>query len=354
MALTPSGDVFLAGYTDSSDFPVINAFQGGPGGLIDGFVATLSADGSAITSAGYLGGSDWDFPESVAVTSVGEAVVAGWTLSADFPTVNALQPTLAGAADAFVIKIGASGSTVVYATYLGGGHSEYANDVAVDADGQVFITGNTASVDFPLSDPVQAQLADPFSDDAFVSELSSDGAQLLFSTFFGGRAYEAGQGIAVDRHGSAYITGSTQSGDFPATVGAFQTTHAGASDAFVAKFGAPFPCSPDVTAGLWLSHFPPINIPSTPWLLQLVVVANTSGESIQGPLSYVLTDLTNAASIGTLPLACGAMPPTPYALLHGGDDEVLSPGEATATLLLFFRTGVGHVDYTPIVLSAGQ
>jgi hypothetical protein len=354
VALGPSGEVWLVGFTDSADFPVVNPFQGGPGGLLDGFVAMLTADGQVILSASYLGGTDWDVPESVAVTSVGEAVVAGWTLSADFPTVNALQPTLAGAADAFVMKIEVSGATVVYATLLGGGANDYANAVAVDADGQAFITGHTGSVDLPLDAPVQAQLADPFADDAFVSELSSDGTQLLFSTFLGGRAYEAGQGIAVDRYGSAYITGSTQSGDFPATLGAFQTTYAGASDAFVAKLGAPFPCGPDVTAGLRLSHLPPITIPATPWLFQLVIVVNTSGESLQGPLTYVLTDLTNAASIGTLPLACGALPSTPSALLHGGDDEVLSPGEATATLLLFYRTGPGHVDYTPVVLNAGQ
>jgi hypothetical protein len=183
----------------------------------------------------YLGGSGYDYGFGVALDSAGNAYVTGWTASTDFPTMNPSQPGNGGQYDAFVSKINPAGSALVYSTYLGGSSSDGGQGIAVDAEGNAYITGGTTSTDFPTMNPFQAFLDG--SDDAFVTKLNSTGSALIYSTYLGGSGAGSGSGIAVDVSGDAYVTGFTSSTDFPVTPGAFQTKCGGTclGNAFVTK-----------------------------------------------------------------------------------------------------------------------
>lgn len=181
----------------------------------------------------FLGGSDTDEPYSIAVDATGAAYVARDTLSLDFPTVNPVQPVHGGIVDAFIAKVSSDGSTLVYATYLGGSNVDVAYGIAVDAAGYVYITGHTNSPDFPTKDPLQPSLASGNAD-AFVTKLDPTGSALIYSTYLGGKGPDRGNAIAVDTAGNAYLTGFTASADFPTTEGALQRT-LGFQDAFVTK-----------------------------------------------------------------------------------------------------------------------
>jgi hypothetical protein len=352
IATTPAGEVLIAGYTTSPDFPTVAPFQPTHGGQDDAFVAKLAGDGSELLYSSYLGGTDREFAHDIAVDAAGEAVVVGWTLSTDFPVATPIQPNLAGQTDGFVTKVNGSGSALVYSTYLGGARSEFADAVAMDSDRHAIVVGVTDSPDFPLSSALQPQLGSEFSSDAFVTELDSLGSTLVFSTFLGGQSSDSANAVAVDHYDSAYIAGGSHSRDFPVTPGAFQATMAGGeSDAFIAKIGTPFPCSPDVTNRVGILPFPAIGIPFTLWHWQLVLVWNRTTDDIVAPLAYVLTNLSNAVAVVSGATTCVAGVPSPFATMHAGSDGVLSAGEVSATVLLFFKTQSGPISYDPVVLS---
>lgn len=221
IAVDSRGNVYLAGYTLSDDFPTKDPLQPARAGSLDAFVTKLNADGSAIVYSTYLGGSRPDAGNVVstklAVDREGNAYVTGATLSADFPTKNPLQPALKGFADVFVTKLNASGSALVYSTYLGGELGlglEQPHDIAVDRAGNAYVTGWTASFDFPTVNPLQPAL-NGNSQDAFITKLSADGSAIVYSTYLGGSFADFGLAIAVDALGSAYLTGETQSDNFP-------------------------------------------------------------------------------------------------------------------------------------------
>jgi len=183
----------------------------------------------------YLGGSIRDGGQGIAVDSAGNAYVTGLTNSPDFPTaVGAFQSTPAGGFDAFLTKLNAVGSALVYSTYLGGSGDDYGLGIAVDAAGNASLTGYTNSPNFPTT-PAAFQPAPGGSVDAFVTKLNSSGSALIYSTYLGGSGYDVGQGIALDSLGNAYLTGVTSSADFPTSVGAFQPTLAGSFNVFVTK-----------------------------------------------------------------------------------------------------------------------
>src|SRR5262249_25894398 len=155
------------------------------------------------------------------------------TSSRDFPTMNPLQPALAGLENAFVAKLNPTGSALVYATYLGGSQFDEGAGIAVDGSGNAYVTGATSSHNFPTVNPVQPTLTG--FENTFVSKLNASGSGLLYSTYLGGTGVEGGAAIAVDSSGNAYITGSTNSTDFP-TANASQPIYGGGThDAFVAK-----------------------------------------------------------------------------------------------------------------------
>jgi uncharacterized protein (TIGR03437 family) len=189
----------------------------------------------------YLGGSATDSGNAIAVDSLGNAYVTGSTASLNFPTVTPLQ--VAGGApdaDAFVSKLNASGTALLYSTYLGGGNDDQGNGIAVDASGNAYVTGWTLSTNFPTTAGA-VQTTSGGANDAFVTKLNSTGTAIAYSTYLGGNGNDVANGIAVDSSGSAYVTGITNSSNFPTTSGAFQTAFGGGStpasngDAFVTK-----------------------------------------------------------------------------------------------------------------------
>src|SRR5262249_42944157 len=153
----------------------------------------------------YLGGSDIDRAFAVAVDPSGNAYIAGQTASANFPTANALQPTIGGGTDLFVTKLDPDGASLVYSTFLGGSASDLNwGGLHVAAAGTVYLAGSTDSVNFPVVDAIQP--VKNSGRDVFVTVIAPDGAALSFSTFLGGNANEDGYGVAVDAAGSIYVT----------------------------------------------------------------------------------------------------------------------------------------------------
>jgi Beta-propeller repeat len=240
LAVDLAGSAYVFGSTASSNLPTSNAFQSRPGGAIDAFVAKLSPAGSSLAYLTYLGGSGPEVPGDtggkIAVDRDGNACVAGITGSRDFPTRDALQPVMAGQADAFVAKLNESGTDLIYSTYLGGSGVDGALGIAVDRDGRVYVSGVTESTDFPLLNPIQSRNGGDL--DAFVTKIDTAGSSLVFSSYIGGEAEDIGYDIAVDSSGSAHITGTTTSLDFP-VADPLQGELKGNRDAFVVKLTPP-------------------------------------------------------------------------------------------------------------------
>jgi hypothetical protein len=180
----------------------------------------------------YLGGIGSDTARSIAVDSDGNAYISGQTTSPNFPTASGPSPIIKGVADAFVVKLNAAGTALVYSTVFGGSGSESARGVAVDAHGDAYLTGFTSSADFPTVHPIQPVYGGG-AHDAFVAKLNATGSAFIYSTYLGGTGDEAGYNIAV-RHGSAFVTGVTNSINFP-TENPLQPHNAGGYDAFVTR-----------------------------------------------------------------------------------------------------------------------
>ncbi len=232
IAVDGSGNAYVAGLADSTNFPTVNPIQAANGGIRDAFVAKLNASGSALVYSTYLGGSGLDLALGIAVDASGNAYVTGGTLSTNFPTLSPIQVANGGGMDAFVAKVNAAGSALLYSTYLGGSSGDEGYGITVDASGNAYVTGVAQSANFPTANPLQAALSG-FAD-AFVAKLNAAGSALVYSTYLGGSGGETGAGIAVDASGNAYIAGGTSSTNFP-TVNPIQAAMAGGGDAFVAK-----------------------------------------------------------------------------------------------------------------------
>jgi len=256
IALDSNGNVIVAGSTVSTNFPLNNAFQWTLLGNEDAFLSKLNADGTQLLYSTYLGGSSSDWALGVALDASGRAVVTGGTNSPNFPTTaGELQAVYGGNLDAFIAKLDTTKSgaaSLLFSTYLGGSNRDAAGAIAVDATGNVFVTGLTMSSNFPTANPLQASCASCPSGsdtgliptavaDAFVTKLNAAGTALLYSTFLGGNMGDAGNAIALDKAGNAYVAGTTFSwSNFPTTVGAFQTSfqQQDTSNVFVTKLNA--------------------------------------------------------------------------------------------------------------------
>ena len=234
IAVDTDGNAYIAGTTYSTNFPVpVDAFQAAYAGNGDGFVAKISADGSTLAYASYLGGEKADFAQGVAVDSSGSAYLTGSTQSTDFPVANFLQIANFGSSDVFVTKFAPSGTSLEFSTYLGGTSADLGQAIAVDGSGNVYVSGYTYSTNFPIQNAIQSTHGGVV--DAFVTEIAATGASLLFSTYLGGSEVDRAFGMAVDSIGSVYITGDTLSPNFPITANAFQTNNKGEGDVFVTK-----------------------------------------------------------------------------------------------------------------------
>lgn len=248
IAVDAAGNAFIAGHTDSVDFPttlgVHQSYHRSTGIRPDGFVAKLSPDGSRLLYSTFLGGNYTDRIHAIAIDAEGNAYVAGATDSSSFPTTafafrSGSCPSLG--LGGFVTKLNASGTSLDYSTMLCGSSSDEVLGIDVDAGGRAFVTGYTRSADFPTTAGAWRTTGGGDNDEAFVTKLNSAGSSLIYSTFLGGSAADTATGIAVDGDGKAYVTGYTRSTDFPVTAGALQPAHADGGlfeDAFVAALSA--------------------------------------------------------------------------------------------------------------------
>ena len=240
IAVDAAGNAYLAGETHSNDFPTANAVQATyGGGLSDAFVTKLNATGSALVYSTFLGGNIFDAAASIALDSSNNAYVTGRTTSANFPTANAIQATQANAdADAFVTKINAAGTALVYSTYLGGSGGEAfdaGSGIAVDSAGNAYVAGQTTSTNFPTANAIQPTFGSGSPNgDAFVTKINAAGTAFIYSTYLGGTGDDFALDIAADVSGNAHVTGVTPSSNFP-TANALQATLSGTTDAFVTK-----------------------------------------------------------------------------------------------------------------------
>lgn len=201
--------------------------------LWNAFVTKLSADGTKILYTTHIGGKSSEQGKSIAIDSAGYAYITGHTYSTDFPIVNGVQGSHHGATDAFVTKLSPTGSTLVYSTYLGGSNHDNGSRLAVDSQGRAYVAGLTWSTDFPTEHALYASFAGGESD-AFVAKLDVSGNTLVFSTYLGGSNTDVGFGIAADGSGNAYVSGMTLSSNFP-TYNALQPSLGGNYDAFITK-----------------------------------------------------------------------------------------------------------------------
>ncbi|HQR34766.1 MAG TPA: SBBP repeat-containing protein [Blastocatellia bacterium] len=244
-------NAYITGFTTSPGFPTVSAIQPNFGGVEDVFIAKLNAAGSALVYSTFLGGDRAEEAKQIALDPLGNAYVTGYTFSLNFPTVNALQKNYGGSVDAFVTKINATGSAIIYSTFLGGTGSENTGliadntpvgGIAVDSLGYAYITGKTESANFPVARAVQPALHG--DNDAFVAKIDPAGSELIYSTFLGSTFTgdngfdERGLDIAVDSAGSAYIVGQVLKNDFLTVMPAQATFGGGLSDVFITKISA--------------------------------------------------------------------------------------------------------------------
>ncbi|MBL8290343.1 MAG: SBBP repeat-containing protein [Bryobacterales bacterium] len=241
VAADPSGTPRFAGYTASGNFPCTEGSPQmalAPGGF-DAFVTGLDGAGARVIST-YVGGGGHSTNEralDIVVDKEGAAYVTGQTVSTNFPVSGGgFQPVRGGGAwgDAYVVKIAPDGQSLVYATYLGGSGDDAGVSIALDSERNAYITGTTASPNFPVS-AGHIQRAIKGGVDVFAAKVSADGSSLVYATLLGSSSADVAGGIAVDVAGNAYVAGSTYWLDFPVTAGAFQTAFAGTMDAFVSK-----------------------------------------------------------------------------------------------------------------------
>jgi Beta-propeller repeat len=225
IAVDGAGNAYLTGRTASLDFPTTAGADSSLGGTQDAFVTKLNATGSALVYSTYLGGSGLDDGETLAIDANSNAYVIGFTMSSDFPTLGAVDSSLGGDEDAFVTKLSPSGA-LAYSTYLGGGGRDEGFGIAVDSAANAYAAGQTFSSDFPTVGAVDSSLGG--AADAFMAKLNAAGSALSYSTYLGGSGWEQAGSIALDSASNAYAVGQTGSSDFPTTLGAFDTTLGGA------------------------------------------------------------------------------------------------------------------------------
>ncbi len=240
IAVDFAGAAYITGFTNSTDFDTVGEIEGDSPST-DAFVSKLAPAGSALVYSTYLGGNFSDEGNGIAVDSAGAAYVTGDTESTDFNTVGAIEGD-STLSDAFVSKLAPAGNALAYSTYLGGNGFDGANEIAIDSAGAAYVTGETGSTDFDTVGQIEG---DSTGIDAFVSKLAPAGNALVLSTYLGGNGNDRGHGVAVDSAGAAYVTGSTLSTDFN-TVNQIEGDSTGI-DAFVSKIVVTrlFPTTPD-------------------------------------------------------------------------------------------------------------
>ena len=240
IALGPSGSAVVAGLTSSATFPTTAgaAQTTYGGGSSDGFVSEMGPTGSALVWSTLLGGAAADSASRVAVDASGAAYVTGRTQSSGFPvTAGAVQGALRGSMDAFATKVAPTGGSFAWSTLLGGSSTDSGEAIAVDGDGAAYVTGTTASSDFPVTAGAAQTAYGGGANDGYVAKIAPGGGSLGFASLLGGNAGDLGRSIAVDAAHEPFVAGQTASANFPTTADAVQTTYPGGTNtAYLARF----------------------------------------------------------------------------------------------------------------------
>ena len=236
VALDAAGNVYVTGESASLDFPLVGPGGRTPAGQNDVFVAKLDPTATTLLYSTVIGGDAADSGTGISVDASGSAWVTGETVSSDFPTAaGAFQADLAGATDAFAVRLDPSGAALIVSTLLGGEGFDRGNTIAIDPAGGAAIAGRTGSTSFPTTDDALQTFFRGSDFDAFFARFSAAGT-LVHSTYLGGVENDAAFGVALDAAGRAYVVGGTRSPDFPATASAFQGSNF-STDAFLSAFG---------------------------------------------------------------------------------------------------------------------
>jgi hypothetical protein len=244
IAVDGAGNAYVTGQTTSHTFPGVSGSSIQPaygGGIVDAFVTKINPAGTGIVYSTFLGGTGGEIGLGIAVDGEGNAYLTGNTDSTTFPGVSgsSIQPANGGGFDAFVTKINPAGTAIVYSTFLGGSGTDEGTGIAVDCAGNAYVTGWTLSTTFPGVSGNSLQPAIGGASDTFVTKINAAGTAIVYSTYLGSAGDEHGQGIAVDGAGNAYVTGYTDSRNFPGVSGSsIQPAIGGNLDAFVTKIDA--------------------------------------------------------------------------------------------------------------------
>lgn len=244
IATDGTGDAYVTGWTGSPDYPTTSgAFDESYNGGGDVFVTKLNANGSSLIYSIFIGGDTNDISYDIEVDDTGAAYVTGTTESPDYPTTSGAfdENFNSGNNDIFITKLNASGSSLMYSTFIGGNSHDIAYDIAIDNTGAAYVTGWTGSPDYPTTSGAFDQ---SYNDgwDVFITKLDTNGSSLIYSTFIGGEWREQADCITIDSTGAAYVTGSTLSPDYPTTSGAYDESYnskeISLTDVFVTKLDA--------------------------------------------------------------------------------------------------------------------
>ncbi len=338
IALDASGNAYVTGSTTSANFPTTaGVFDLTFNGVGDAFVTKLNATGSGLVYSTYFGGSADDYGIDISLDSSNNAYVTGSTSSTNFPSsVGAFDTTFNGVEDAFVTKLNASGSAVTYSTFLGGAGNDYGHGISVDSGGVAHLTG-AASSTFPTTPGALDTTYNGLTWDVFVSKLNPSGSGLAYSTFLGGNGDDVGFDIVVDGSGNFYATGISCSPNYPIVLGSFDDTNVGC-DAFVTKINP-------AGTGLIYSTFLG-GSGSSSYDYGFGIVLDTSGNA------YV-TGVTESSDFPTTP---GAFDTTINGSA-GNDDAYVTKLNATGSALVYstFLGGAGYdAGYNIAVNSSGE
>ncbi len=340
IAVDGNGNVYVLGHTNSMNFPIISgAYDESYNGGGDLFLIKLDPSGAELLYSTYLGGKQRDLSLGMELIGEGIIVMGGYTFSPDFPvTTGAFDISFNGGNnDSYIAAFDFGGGNLVYSTYVGGTENDAVFDVAVDQNGNVYITGITESPDFPVT-PGAFKTSKGNPQNAFVTKINAAGSDIVYSTYLGGNderetyTLQSGQGITVDKEGYAYVTGSTDCRDFPTTPGAFDTEHSGGRDVFVVKLN---PSGSELVFSTLLGGVPSIRRGDTGIQVKVDTVGNV----------YV-TGHTGAADFPTTPNAISLE-------LGGIDDAFVTVFNSTGTGIIYSTYLGGTAVYSKEVDSPG-
>lgn len=315
-----TGAAYVTGSTSSSNFPIVNGFQRQlAGGILgDAFVTKLNPAGTALVFSTLLGGAETDQGFRLALDSSNNVVVTGYTESPNFPTRNPAQRSFGGTTDVFVTKLTASGNDLIFSTFLGGTGEDYGfGNVALDVSGAIYVTGWTASQNFPQISAAQRSFGGG-KYDAFVTRIAPTGSAFLYSTFLGGRGEDKGYGLAIDASSRAVVVGSTDSPDFPGARNTIGTGGTDAIDGFIARLTA------DTSTG-FISAEPAsltINVPASGGAITRTLRLTSAGTainySVQASVPWLIVNPPSG--------------PLPQELTISIDPALLTPGTHDAVI----------------------